>query len=132
MGAGEVAAGDHAEPQVDVGHQVGGDGELPRDQQPGHERAGLADSVRLLPQRQSCPPAGPVELRAERAGCLGGGSTGLAVEPLHRRQVLLEQLGGGSRQSERRRHHWLPMLWASMASQARRYSPASQSLARCK
>jgi len=84
--------------------------------------------------RALVPPAAVLELDAERPRRSDGRAAGLSSRLLHRRDVLLD-LGVVVVLSEclSGRHHKSPASdCASMASHARRYSPASQSLARCR
>jgi hypothetical protein len=114
--------------EAGVHHKAAGD------DQPGDKRRGVLDLGRGQPLfgAHGRPAAGAVQAAAERLGGLPGRPPHPQPGPLDRLAVLLDQVGLMRRKRRQGRHHAPPIVWASMASTARRYSAASQSLARCR
>src|SRR5487761_2007157 len=127
---GAVAAGDAPETELEAAEDHRVDGEVTGKHQLRTERTGFSDGVELLCPAQPLEAAGSRSLRAKRLRCLDGGTPSLLADGLHRHDIGLDEIdvvigerpGGG--------HYRLPRSWASIASAARRYSPASQSFAR--
>ena len=132
IGIGAVAARGVAQPQIDLAEDVGADGQLPGDHQPRGERAGLDDRVDLLVDAQAFPPAAALQLGGERTRRMCGGAATPLAQPADRGKVVLDLVVPLGYQRQRGGHHSPASVCASIASQARRYSPANQSLARCR
>jgi hypothetical protein len=133
-GRGLVAGRCRAQPHPRRHQEAGFDLQAAGDDQPGDERRGVLGLGRGQPLlvAQCRPAAGAVQAAAERLGGLPAGPPQPQPGRLDRLAVLLDQVSGGCRQWRRGRHHAPPMVWASIAWTARRYSSASQSLLRCR
>jgi hypothetical protein len=132
VGVGAERPGGGAQPEVDTPEHVGVDGEPAGHHQPRREGPGLADGVELTGAAHLPPATGSLELRAEGAGGLHRGAARSPVGGAHRRLVGGDEIDMVGCQGDGGGHQVLAMAWASIASVARRYSPASQSLARCR
>jgi hypothetical protein len=102
--------------------------------QPGGKRRGMLGLGRGQPLigTHGHPAAGAIQAAAERRGGLPGRRPDPQPGRLHRLAVLLDQAGYVCRQRRWGRHHAPPIVCAWMASTARRYSSANQSLVRCR
>ncbi len=112
--------------------QLGIDADLPGHHQPRRERAGLAHHVGLRGPGQLIPSVGAADPGLAGPSCLCGRCTGSAVGGVHRSQIAFDDDRVVVIEHQRRRHHGTCAACASIASTARRYSPASQSLAKCR
>jgi hypothetical protein len=126
-----VARGD---PQAEIRapEEVGRDGELAGDHQPRREHGRLLGGLELTGARQLRPAARPLQPPAEGPRGLVGRAPRREpgrAEGCHEPVDLVDLRVG---ETERGGHHEPSAAWASIASDARRYSPASQSLARCR
>ena len=130
VGGAEPTRGE-AGPQIGAAEQFGVDADAAGDHQPGRERARFGDRIGLLGQPQATPAAGTADPGKAAAGSLGGGSSRLTAGGSHRGQILLDDRRVGVFEHRYRRRHGSCTPCASIASTARRYWPASQSLAKC-
>ena len=128
---GEVAPGDGAEPLVGSGQVLGGDPHATGDHQPAGELAQVAGHGQLLLHAEASEAGWAAIVGTEGPGAAQGrcpgpkpGSVEFSGEDRDEILVLLGDPEPGAAHSD--------TAWASIASAALRYSPASQSLARCR
>ena len=119
-------------PQIAAAEQSGIHGDTAGDHQPGGERPRLGDRVELLLRGEPAKAAGTADLGLAGACRLRGGPAGRAPCGPHRGEVILDDRRVLCGQRQRCGHHGACIACASIASTARRYSPASQSLAKCR
>lgn len=129
---GAEPAGRDARPQIAAAEQFGIDDDAPGDHQPGGKRSCLGDRVELLVRGEPAPAAGTGDFGLAGMRGLGGRSSRLASCGPHRGQIVFDDRRVVYGQRQRRGRHGACTAWASIASTARRYSPASQSLAKCR
>ena len=116
--------------QVGAAEQFGVDGDPAGGHQPGRVRASLRDCIGLPGRAQRVPAAGATDLGLATMRRLGRRPAGLSPGGPHRGQVVLDDPRVVVVEQQRRARHGSSIACASIASTARRYSPASQSLAR--
>ena len=129
---GAEPAGRDSRPQIAAAEQFGIDGDAAGDHQPGGERPRLGDRVELLLCGQPAPAAGTADLGLATVRRPGRRPARLAPRGPHRGQVVLDDRCVVCGQRQRCGRHGACIACASIASTARRYSPASQSLAKCR
>jgi hypothetical protein len=113
------------------GHQVlSGGGQSAGDHQPTDHPAVLVGLGALLGQAQLAPSA-DADAGEEHPGHRDGGWAGEHGGLLQRSPIGADEVFPFLRRNVRRGVH-CAAAWASMASAARRYSPASQSFAKCR
>jgi hypothetical protein len=121
-----------AQAQVEPTEDVGADCQLTGDHEPGCECSGLDDRIDLLVEGQPVPSAGALHLRHERACGLHRRTARSLAQHAEGRAVALDLVAHDRQQGQRGPHQRSARVCASIASLAGRYSPASQSLARCR
>ncbi len=101
-------------------------------EEPGNEPGRPPGRLQLLIEAHRVPAASPVDTSATGPGRLDRRGPGLHAGPLMRLYEAGDTILGDRAEPERGGHQSTISACASIASDARRYSPASHSLARCR